>query len=74
MTASSGAEAHPCYEYDVSLAIFMNNQQLHLVSLAIPVVELQLINSGFGVLVGRDVLARGILVYNGKNGELSLSF
>lgn len=74
VTASSGSTPHPCSQYDVSLVIMMNDQQMHLASLTIPVMELQIINQGFGVLVGRDVLSQALMVYNGKQGELLLSF
>lgn len=74
LTASSGSTPHPCWLYDVSLNIVMDNQDLHVASLTIPVVELQLIHQGFGVLIGRDVLAQSLMVYHGKSGQLMLGF
>jgi predicted aspartyl protease len=74
LTASSGTIPHACRQFDVALVIFMDNQQMHLASLTIPVVELELMNQGFGALIGRDVLSQGLLVYDGKRGELRLSF
>ena len=74
LTASSGTTPHACRQFDVALVIFMDNQQIHLASLTIPVMELDLVNQGFGALIGRDVLSQGLLVYNGKRGELMLSF
>ncbi|HEX4146210.1 MAG TPA: hypothetical protein VHY91_22100 [Pirellulales bacterium] len=70
----SSAVPHQCGMFDVSLIIFMNNQQLHLASLTIPVMGLPLVHQGFAAIIGRDVLAQGMLVYNGKQGQLTLSF
>lgn len=73
-TPSSGQGGHECNMYDVSLAIFMDSGQLHLASLTIPVAEAELSHQGVDALIGRDVLSKALLVYNGVAGEFSISF
>ncbi len=49
-------------------------QQFHVASFVLPVIESRLLNQGFHVLIGRDVLAGGMLIYNGRAGTFSLAF
>ena len=72
-TPSTGTTPHVCNQYDISLIVLMA-PQFHIASLVIPVVESQLSNQGFHVLIGRDVLANALLVYNGKSGTASIGF
>jgi len=48
--------------------------QLHVASMTIPVIESQLLSQGIHALIGRDVLAGGMFVYNGKANTISLAF
>jgi hypothetical protein len=73
VTPSTGAVPHVCNQYDIALVILMA-QQLHVASLTIPVVEAQLLNQGIHALIGRDVLASSLFVYNGKANTISLAF
>jgi hypothetical protein len=52
----------------------MEETQVHVASLTIPVIESDLSAQGFQVLIGRDVLSQGLLWYNGRARTLSLAF
>ena len=72
-TPSTSAEnAYPCYQYDVSLTI------VHTVISwgfpAIPVLESNLAHQGIDGLLGRDVLSKCLLIYNGEIGLFTLAF
>ncbi|MCX7424860.1 MAG: aspartyl protease family protein [Planctomycetia bacterium] len=73
-TPSTGVGSHECNLYDVALFILMGSAQVHIASLTAPVIEAKLAGQGFDVLIGRDVLSQGLLVYDGKAGNLSLAF
>jgi predicted aspartyl protease len=73
-TPSSGTLGHNCDLYDVALGIVMGASQAHVVSITMPVLEAELAHQGFEALIGRDVLARGSLFYNGQAGSFTLSF
>ncbi len=57
-----------CYQYAVRL-LFPNN-----VIVEIPVIEAPLRGQGIQGLIGRDVLAHGVLIYIGYSNLFSLSF
>lgn len=75
-TPSTGATPHQCNQYDVSLAILLGGTTpvLCFISDAIPVIESALSHQGIQALIGRDVLAKGVLWYNGHAGTLSIAF
>jgi predicted aspartyl protease len=73
VTPSTGLTPHVCNQYDISLLVLMA-QQFHVASLIIPVFESQLLNQGIHALIGRDVLAGCMFVYNGKASTLSIAF
>jgi hypothetical protein len=52
----------------------MDNSQVHIISLTIPVIETPLQAHGYIALIGRDVLSRGVMMYNGQASTLTLSF
>lgn len=58
----------PCYEYSVRL-IFPNN-----VVADVPILEAPLQGQNIQCLIGRDILAQGVLVYIGYQNLYSLSF
>lgn len=66
-TPSTGSQPHVCDQYDVGLALPMHHG-LHMMDFVIPVIESQLSNQGFHVLLGRDVLANCLFTYNGVEG------
>ena len=67
--ATPSSAAHPCNVYDVSLT-FANG----VVVPVITVIEVPLEGQVIQGLIGRDVLAHGILIYSGYTNTFSLSF
>ena len=61
-------------QYDVGVAIFSSPNEAPLVIPLLSVAELPLANQGFEALIGRDVLSRCVLVYNGKVDQYTLAF
>ena len=74
LTPSTGTESHECSLFDVALVILMGSAQKHTPSATTAVIEATLSGQGFHALIGRDVLSQGLLVYDGKAGNLSLAF
>ena len=71
-TPSTGEVPHVCHQYDVSLGILdaqgdplFLNDSLSVLGSDLPDVD---------ALIGRDVLAKGILIYNGAAGTFTLSY
>ena len=67
--ATPASAAHPCNVYDVSLT-FANG----VIVPVITVIEVPLEGQVIQGLIGRDVLAHGILIYSGYTNTFSLSF
>jgi len=67
--ATPSSAAHPCNVYDVSLT-FANG----VIVPVITVIEVPLEGQVIQGLIGRDVLAHGILIYSGYTNTFSLSF
>ena len=67
--ATPSTKAHPCNVYDISL-FFPNGVTIPLLQ----TVEAPLEGQNIQCLIGRDVLAKGILIYNGYMNTFSLSF
>jgi hypothetical protein len=62
--------------YHVSLTILhpSGQRQNHLLVRDLSALELQLGLLGYQVVIGRDVLSRGLFLYNGKNQRFSLKY
>ena len=73
-TPSTGAALHPCHQYDAMIAIYMDPPEIHTASLTIPVIGASLAHMGIQALIGRDILNKGILIYNGRSGHITLAF
>lgn len=71
-TPSSGNQGHQANEYDVSLALV--HPKLTMTFNAIPVVESELAVQGIQGLIGRDLLSRCLLVYDGAAGRFTIAF
>jgi hypothetical protein len=71
-TPSTGAAPHPCQQYDVSLTFIL--PLLAFTVGAAPVVECPLINQGFHLLIGRDILSHCFFAYDGRAGTFVLAF
>jgi hypothetical protein len=75
-TPSTGNNPVSCDQYDVSIFVPPASQsQIPLFIGTLPVVCTELLASqGFHVLVGRDVLAQCIFIYNGSMNWFTLSY
>jgi hypothetical protein len=74
ITPSTGASPHKCHTYDVSLHVPLGAATALFSKNAWEVTCLELRHQGFEVLLGRDILADGILVYDGKFNTFSMAF
>jgi len=61
-------DGHECYKYHVRL-LFPNGVVAEVVAIEAP-----LVNQHIQLLIGRDVLTQGVLVYTGFTNSFSLSF
>jgi hypothetical protein len=74
-TPSTAGTPHPCYQYDVMLAISAARAGgTGFFIDALPVLETGLGGQGIDGLIGRDVLAEWVLIYNGPTNALTLSY
>jgi hypothetical protein len=74
-TPSTGGQPALVDQYDVSLLILTAPNQQPLYRPAMPVVASELVvQQGFHVLLGRDVLRHCLLVYDGLTGLFSLAY
>jgi len=74
ITPSTGATPHKCYTYDVSIHVPMGTATSLFSKMAWEVSGLDLKHQGFDMLLGRDILTSGILVYDGKARTFALAF
>ena len=74
-TPSTGMSPITVNQFDIALYMLMDDQQAHLMSMAIPVIEADLsLQQHVDALVGRDALARGAFFYNGPGKSMILNF
>jgi len=75
VTPSTGQNVHTTETYDINLSIYAAETDPPLVmpNLRVATAELFL-RQGIHALIGRDVLRRFILIYNGSTNEFSLCF
>lgn len=59
-TPSTGTQPHPVAQFDVSFAISMDNQQIHILPTSFLVIESDFAAQGFLALLGGDLLDHGI--------------
>ena len=61
-------------QYDIALVIpSIQGESPHIIPV-LPVVESTLVKQGFHALIGRDVLSKCMLVYNGQRNQFTLAF
>jgi hypothetical protein len=65
---------HTCDQYDVLIAVFMDPPDVHVASVTLPVIGAPLAHMGIQALIGRDIIDKGILIYNGKSKQIALAF
>ena len=74
-TPSTVDGAVPTYQYDLGLYIYAQTVENPYKVRNLPVVEAPLLQQqGFHALIGRDVLSKCILVYNGTTSTYMLAF
>lgn len=74
-TPSTNGQPVACHQYDVSLFIPpAKPQKTGFYVEATPVTESVLRPQGIDGLIGRDVLARCVLIYNGEDGHFTLGY
>jgi hypothetical protein len=73
-TAATGMPPQPTSTYDIQIVIVGAFPSQSFTLPLLPVTEASLKAYGFHVLVGRDVLAHCLFVYDGRAGIFSLAF
>jgi predicted aspartyl protease len=71
-TPTTKGTAQNCGVYDAAIIIRSTNGNLSIGTL--PIVETHLSSQGFELIMGRNVLSKCILVYDGTSGYFTLSF
>jgi hypothetical protein len=71
-TPSTAGSAAVCAQYDVMLVVY--HPKTSLVLGTVPVIANNLAGTGVQALIGRDVLAGCLFVYDGTTGLFSLAF
>ncbi len=72
LTPSTGGLPHITGYYDVSLSLL--HPKLTYTFYSVPVLESDLTGQGIGALIGRDLLAKCLLIYDGQAGTFTLAF
>lgn len=72
LTPSTGATPHITNQYDV--AIVLVHPKATFTFHSVPVVESHLSVQGIQALIGRDILAQCVLIYNGPMAAYTLTF
>ena len=73
-TPSTAGKAVVCNQFDVAVGVIMDPGEVHIPSMIIPVIESNLACQGIQALLGRDLLEKGILIYDGRHRSLTLAF
>jgi hypothetical protein len=73
-TPSTGGTPCVCNQFDVGVGIVMDNGEIHLPGMIIPVIESNLKDQGIQALLGRDILEQSVLIYDGRRRLLTLAF
>ena len=71
-TPSTGGAVHSCNVFDISLTIL--HPTSHLLVGILPAIEADFSSQGIDGLLGRDVLASTLLIYDGAGGSFTLCF
>ncbi|MFH1067354.1 MAG: retropepsin-like aspartic protease [bacterium] len=74
ISPTTGVEPHTCHTYDVSIHVPLGTATTLFSKLAWEVTCLKLKHQGFEMLLGRDILADGLLIYDGKAGTFAMAF
>lgn len=71
-TPSTSGKPYVCEQFDVALGI--DHPKHPMVLLTVPVIATELASQGISALIGRDVLASCLLIYDGTAGSFTLAF
>jgi hypothetical protein len=75
VTPSTGKEVATTETYDIDFAIYKTQNEPPLVIPNLRIASSQLfLQQGIHALIGRDILARCILIYNGEHSVFTLAF
>jgi hypothetical protein len=72
LTPSTAGQPHMTPYYDVSLSLL--HPKLTYTFYSVAVLESDFTGQGIGALIGRDLLAKCLLVYDGQAGVFTLAF
>jgi hypothetical protein len=70
--STAAGQPHSCNTYDIHLTL--SHPALSFSITALPVIQSNLHHQGIQALIGRDVLANCLLVYDGRAGSYVLAF
>lgn len=73
-TPSTGGTAVPMYQYDLLIFIPGHGNSPGWYLEAVPVTASSFQGQAIDGLIGRDIIDRGLLVYNGQNGHFTLAY
>ena len=73
-TPSTAGSAVSRNQFDVAVGVVMDAGEIHVPSMIIPVIESALVSQGIQALLGRDLLEKGILIFDGRHKSLTLAF
>lgn len=73
ITPTTGAKPVKCHTYDVAIYVPIGSTA-PWAKVAHEVTRAELKHQGFEVLIGRDILAESVLIYDGKHNVFTLSF
>jgi hypothetical protein len=74
ITPSTGAVPHKCHTFDVAIYIPISKDTVPWGKTSHEVTRAELKHQGFDVLIGRDILAEAIFIYDGKSSVFTLCF
>jgi hypothetical protein len=61
-------------QYDVAFGIAMDHNMVHVCQWTMPIIEADLSGQNLDALIGRDILSRALLVYDGVQSRVTLAF
>ena len=74
-TPSTGVVPKVCNQFDISIVLLLPPPlNAHVWDWTLPVIECHLSPLGYLGLIGRDILNRGVLVYDGARSAATLAF
>jgi hypothetical protein len=72
--STSGQYPHEANQFDVFIVIAVGPALQAFASGTIPVIEAELEHQGYKALIGRDILSKCLMVFEGRGAFLTLAF